>query len=159
MIFKHAQVYHISSRITYISFVIGTLIIPFKYKDSKKLCNVINHISYLQKTKAVKFILRLPQCTTDKSDGCFWFIHSLLFHNIFFFLFGDDVEIMWKLSDGIRLVTSELAVRSCDCVAVTHTVPQKPISHWSHMALFSWSQHIANQQRQMCRMQDEGCGR
>lgn len=66
-----------------------------------------------------------------------------------FFLFGDDVEIMWKLSDGIRLVTSELAVRSCDCVAVTHTVPQKPISYWSHLAHFSWLQHIASQQTQI----------
>lgn len=48
---------------------------------------------------------------------------------------------MWKLSDGIKLVTSELAIRSYDCVFVTHPVPQKLISRWSHLALFSRSQH------------------
>lgn len=66
-----------------------------------------------------------------------------------FFLFGDDAKIMWRLSDGIKLVTSELAIRSYDCVFVTHPVPQKLISCWSHLALFSWSQHIANQHRHM----------
>lgn len=116
---------------------------------------VINHM-LRQFYVTFKFIVWLPHCTAAKTEYCFWFIHSLHFHGILFFLFGDDVEIMWKLSDGITLVTSELAVRSCDCVVVTHTVQKQPISHWSDLALFSWSEHIANQQRQMHKMQDGG---
>ena len=109
-----------------------------------------------QQRRQEKLIVRLLHCTAAETEDCFWLIHSLHFHSLLFFLFGDDVEIMWKLSDGIRLVTSELAVRSCDCVVVTHTVPQRAISHWSDLALFSWLQHIANQQRRMRQMQDEG---
>lgn len=65
---------------------------------------------------------------------------------------------MWKLSDRIKLVTSQLAVRSCDCVLVTHTVPQRLISRWSDLSLSSWLQHIANQQRQTQQTRDRGVG-
>lgn len=65
---------------------------------------------------------------------------------------------MWKLSDGIRLVTMELAIRSCDCVWVTHTVPQKPILRWSALARLPWGQNTAIQLKQMGPLLDTGVG-
>lgn len=135
------------------------LMISF-WKLVNKSCNLIWNDHMCSYKKAVKKAVK-KDSKTSALHSC-WNWRLLLINSQpplsqpAFFLFGDDVEIMWKLSDGIRLVTSELAVRSCDCVVVTHTVPQRAISHWSDLALFSWLQHIANQQRRMRRMQDEG---
>lgn len=67
---------------------------------------------------------------------------------------GDYVKaVRWNQVSHQRACRSELWLRLGD---TCWTVPQKHISSWSHLALFSWSRHIASQQRQMCWMRDRG---